>query len=172
MNEQTPVALPALNATPAKTTWNTPRRFMWTSIAIFAVSLVFNGFYIESDNPTAWSSCFGLLLIGWLGIFDGIIAWFANPLLVASWILSRMRRTRKIAFVLAFAALLVAVSFLLVSDVMRDEAGNRARVSTYGIGYWLWLTSITVAMFGAALGVRADRFAAPIHPTPPPLPPQ
>lgn len=145
---------------------------MWASIAIFSVSLAFNGFYIESDNPKAWSSCFGLLLVGWLGIFDGIIAWFANPLLVVSWILSRMRRTRKIAFFLAIAALLVAVSFLLVSDVMRDEAGNRARVSSYGIGYWLWLTSITVAMFGAALGVRADRFGPQIHPTPPPLPPR
>lgn len=170
MSEQPPFATVAPADTPKRAGVGMPRRFIWASIAIFAVSLFFNGFYLESDNPTAWSSCFGLLLIGWLGIVDGMIAWFANPLLAASWLLFHWARTRKISLWLAIAALLVALSFLLVSDVMRDENSNRARISAYGLGYWLWLSSITVAIFGCALGVRADRFGARSQSAPPPLP--
>jgi hypothetical protein len=39
-------------------------------------------------------------------------------------------------------AFLFAASFLLAHTIIKDEAGNYARITQYNAGYWLWLGSI------------------------------
>lgn len=65
------------------------RLFTAASILLFLISLTQDGYRTDASNPRAWSPAIGLLLVGCLGIFDGIVAWLANPTLLATWILTR-----------------------------------------------------------------------------------
>ena len=56
------------------------------SVALFAVCLVNDGYYIDGPDPRAWAPAWGLLLFGWVGVFTGTVAWFANPVLFLAWI--------------------------------------------------------------------------------------
>jgi hypothetical protein len=133
------------------------------SIALFLVCLTQDGFYIEGSNPRAWASAFYLFLLGWLGLLAGTIAWLANPLLIAAWVLFWLRRDR-IALALGVAALVCALSFLGVGKLLVSEAPTFAAVTGFGLGYWLWVASIMVIAVGSAsplLGLvsnaRADK---------------
>ncbi|MGV2334923.1 MAG UNVERIFIED_CONTAM: hypothetical protein LVR18_12675 [Planctomycetaceae bacterium] len=63
------------------------RKFPWLrlggtliSMSLFGLSLTGYGYATEDPTiPRNWASCFLLLLIGWLGLFEGITAWLANP---------------------------------------------------------------------------------------------
>jgi hypothetical protein len=132
------------------------------SIALFVVCLTQDGFYIEGPNPRAWASGFYLFLLGWLGLLSGTIAWFANPLLISAWVLFWLRRYW-IALALGVAALFCALSFLNVDTVVVSEAPTFAKVTGYGLGYWLWIASMMVITLGsglALLGLVRDAGAA------------
>jgi hypothetical protein len=122
------------------------------SIALFLVCLTLDGFYIEGPNPRAWSSAFYLLLLGWLGLLSGTIAWFANPLLIAAWVLFWLRRYW-IALALSVAALFCALSFLNVDTVVVSEAPTFAKVTGFGLGYWLWIAGMIVITLGSGLAL-------------------
>jgi hypothetical protein len=128
------------------------------SIALFLVCLTQDGFYIEGPNPRAVSSAFYLLLVGWLGLLSGTIAWFANPLVIAAWVLFALRR-HGFALGLSVAALFCALSFLNVDTVVVSEAQTFAKVTGFGFGYWLWVASMLVIAAGSAcvlLGLVRD----------------
>jgi hypothetical protein len=55
-------------------------------------------------------------------------------------------------------AFFLAVAFLSVKKMMVDEAGNMARITEYGFGYWLWLLSIGAALGAAILRDREQRY--------------
>jgi hypothetical protein len=136
------------------------------SVAVFLVCLTQDGFTIEGANPRAWASSFYLFLLGWLGLLSGTIAWFANPLLIAAWILFARRRYW-IALALGVAALFCALSFLNVDTVAVSEAPTFAKVTGYRLGYWLWVASMIVITLGSGFALaglvrdakpsRADR---------------
>jgi hypothetical protein len=133
------------------------------SILLFVASLFLDAFYTSQENPRSWSLGFGLLVCGWLGLFDGIVAWLANPLLLAAWILLLLRWPRGIwPLVFAVAALALALSFLRVDDLMVDEAGGRAMVTGYGPGYWVWMSSMLVACVAALLKPRFEPSSIPV----------
>lgn len=90
-----------------------------------------------------------LLLIGWLGVFEGIVAWLANPALLLAWIFTLSRKRRVEAVICSLAALGLALSFLSVKEMDRDEAGHHAKIISYGLGYWLWIGSIATAYAGS-----------------------
>jgi hypothetical protein len=90
-----------------------------------------------------------LLLMGWLGILQGIFAWLANPLLFFAWITYGFG-AYSVALVFAGFAILFVLSFFSVQQILVNEAGNYANITHYGVGYWLWLMS-TVATFTGSL---------------------
>jgi hypothetical protein len=78
-----------------------------------------------------------------MGIFCGSLAcfsWLANPLFFIAVIL--LLRSRKAAALICLLAFLFAASFLLAHTIIKDEAGNYARITQYKAGYWIWLCSI------------------------------
>ena len=115
--------------------------------------LALDCFYIDRADPDAWAPGIALLLIGWLGLLDGMLAWLANPMLALAWIAIWFPRLRFVSLACAVIALLFALSFLLHDDIMADEGGGRAAITEYHWGYWLWLGSIAAMVIGAAVAV-------------------
>jgi len=98
-----------------------------------------------------------LLLIGWLGLFDRYYEWLANPALLATWILMSFRASRVLSLIAGFISLGFALSFLREKRFPLDEAGNIGKIGSYAMGYWLWLSSIALALIGSATLMIVDR---------------
>jgi len=137
-----------------------PRAILAASLVLFLLCLTQDGFVVDGDNPRAWSQAGYLLLLGWLGLLAGIVAWLANPLLIAAWIAFALRSHRA-ALALGIAALLCALSFLAVDTVMVSEAPSFAKVTGLGLGYWLWIASMAVLAAGSALALTAPKAGSP-----------
>jgi len=126
-----------------------PKTFPWfrlagtlLSIGIFGFSLAGNGYSVgDPANPQSWAGCFVLLLIGWLGLFEGILAWLANPVLFTAWVFS-LTKLRWMTLALSVTAALIALTFLLQPDMPVNEAGHRGPVTALGQGYWIWISSM------------------------------
>ncbi len=127
------------------------------SWALYGLCLTQSGFDLDSGDPQ-WSPGYVLLALGWLAALTGIFAWFANPLLLAALICGVFRAWRATT-VLAVVALLVALSFLRVDQIVVSEAPTYAKVARLGPGYWLWLASMIVCA-GAGLAGMAEARAA------------
>lgn len=127
------------------------------SVVLFLTSLTQDGYYIDRPgDPRAWAPCIGLLLIGWLGVFDGILAWLANPALLAAWIFLNFRSSRRLGAAIGAAAIAFALSFLLYTEILTNEAGGTSKITGYGAGYWLWVASGGVAMIGGLAAWVSD----------------
>lgn len=123
------------------------------SMVLFGLSLCKNAYYaayaVGQSQPM---HALQALLIGWMTLFSGRIAWLANPLLVMSW--SRLFTGRyESAAAWSFAAFVAAASFLLQSQVWLDEAGDIGTITARSAGYWLWLASIGIAVVGSSHGM-------------------
>ena len=126
------------------------RLFVGLSILLYLASLTQNPY--RTAWPAPEGQYFGglaLLLIGWVGVFGGVVAWLANPALLMAWIFTFSRYRRAEAVICALAALGLALSFLSVKEIDVDEAGNHAKIISYALGYWLWVGSIVMACAGS-----------------------
>jgi hypothetical protein len=133
-----------------------PRIFVALSMLTFAVSLTQRG-YCANDGfqqPGAWG--FALFLVGWLGLFDGVIAWFGNPLLLAAWIYFFIRERRASEW-LAIGALAVMLSFLLVGRIATNENGQESTITSHGLAYWLWVLSAVLQVVASADGLMKKK---------------
>jgi hypothetical protein len=134
---------------------NRQRRFRYglllASILLYVLSLAQDGFYIDRVDRDAYAPCWGLLLIGWLGVFDGMFAWLANPLLLVAWVFTAVGRSRTSAVSCAIVALGFSLSFLVHNDILTDEGGGRSAITEYGWGYWLWNMSIVLEVAAAGM---------------------
>jgi hypothetical protein len=120
------------------------------SVALFAVCLANDGYYIAGPNPRAWAPARGLLLVGWIGIFYGTVAWVANPALFVAWLMFYLRRYKR-ATIFALLAMAFMLSFLLTKTVVSSEAPTYSKVIGYGPGYWLWVSSALALLVGSIL---------------------
>ncbi len=130
------------------------------SVALFLLAPTQDGYYIEGSNPRAWVPAWGLLLIGWLGLFYGVFAWVANPLMAAGWLLCWLKKYRA-GGALAAMAMLFMLSFLLHSTVISSEAPTYSRISGYGPGYWLWIASAATLLLANAAAMILQPVATP-----------
>jgi hypothetical protein len=129
-----------------------PRNYCWISMGLFAISLLCDGFYVDGASPRAWSLGFGELIAGWYAALEGVYAWWANPLLLVAWITFRSK-SPAVSTICTVAALLAMASFLLVHRIEVSEGGNSARITGYGIGFWIWILSGLVLLVGNTIRV-------------------
>jgi len=118
-----------------------------TALTASVYSEGFNLYYEDWTGIT-------ILKMGWLGIFDGTIGWYANPLLLISIIL--MHYKPKKSFIMSVVALLIALSSLMYTTTFLDEKfAPRANVS-FQIGFFIWLSSYIVLVICTGINYRMD----------------
>jgi hypothetical protein len=133
------------------------KAFLGLSVALFAVSLTQDAYYISGDDPRAWAPAWSLLLMGWMGVFYGVFAWLGNPLLIAGW-LGFAFKSHRAGVALSGLALAFMLSFLAHTTIVRSEAPTYARITGYGPAYWLWIASAGAAVV-AHIVARASKEA-------------
>jgi hypothetical protein len=138
-----------------------PRIALVASFFLFVVCLFNNGYHIEGPHSGSGLPGWSLLLIGWVGVFSQSPAWLANPALLVAWILL-LKRQPAISLIAALMAIALAMTFLFQKTVVSSEAPTFSRITGYGVGYWLWLSSAAVQMLGSAVAVLSSRYLASI----------
>ena len=113
------------------------------------------------DVPIAsQDSGFHILLMGPLGVFLGMFAWFANPLMLLALLLStfRKRRTSMAIAVAAIALGLQAYAFRAVpfSEASMDPS-NLNHVDHLGYGFYLWMAAL-VAFAASCFATRRSPY--------------
>jgi hypothetical protein len=87
------------------------------------------------------------------GYFDnigslGYAAWLANPGLIATWVLYLCDK-KPAALISAVISLGLTLSFLMVKGgPFGHKESDLVPVISYGIGYWLWITSAAILAAG------------------------
>jgi hypothetical protein len=136
------------------------RSIFWLSVALFALCLTQDGYFIAGNSPRAWSPAIGLLLVGWIGMSQKFFEWLANPLLILAWFFFWKSKPGR-ASIFSSLAFLFMTSFLLEKRVLSDENGRTAAITGYGLGYWLWIASAVVMMAAAGMALLEDRRRTP-----------
>ncbi|MFQ3297850.1 MAG: hypothetical protein ACI921_001843 [Polaribacter sp.] len=130
--------------------------FLLLSIGVFIISLT------QKSYCSSYGLCdnYGFLsfFFGWIGVFMLHIpafTWLANPLLLGSWIF--FRKKPKASFILSIVAFILMLSFLLVDEIISNEAGTKSKVVFYGLGYWFWLFSSFIMLIGNSIHWKKNR---------------
>jgi hypothetical protein len=75
------------------------------------------------------------------------LSWLANPLLIISFI--TLRFSPKTTVVISILSTLIILSFLLFRYVIANEAGHYNEITSYKMGYYLWLSSSLAMLTGS-----------------------
>jgi hypothetical protein len=131
--------------------------FLFLSIVLYLISLTQKSYCTVGGTCEYFSGLLNLIF-GWFGVFMLHIPtfpWLANPLLLVSWIL--FRKKPKASFILSIVAFILMLSFLLVDEIITNEAGTKSKVVSYELGYWLWLLSSFIMLIGNSINWKKNR---------------
>ena len=133
---------------------------MSITVLSFLLSLTQNAYYINDEEESIGSLGLIALLLGFFGISGGSgIAWFANPCLFMSFIHLKRDNLRK-AKIFSFISVILGLSFLFFDKVISNEGGAKSEITSYGIGYWLWLSSLTSNFLGIIIAEKLIKSTA------------
>ncbi|HEX5624369.1 MAG TPA: hypothetical protein VFX48_00015 [Saprospiraceae bacterium] len=123
------------------------------SIALFLISLTQKAYC----TPNNCGDSIVILLIGWFGAMMGgaALTWVANPLIFASWWLTK--KHSRTAIYTSLFAFVICLSFLLFGSISDNENGTQNAIISYELGYWLWCASALTLVIGNAL-LHSPRF--------------
>lgn len=124
---------------------NSRLRWLAASVALYLASLALPAFHFDSTRqPLAGYAVLGW---GWLGPLAMNFAWFANPVLWASWWGLGRGNVRR-AFPLSVISLLVSLQSPFAKEWWFNE-GSGTAIERLGAGFYLWLAAILVALVGS-----------------------
>ena len=140
---------------------STERWLLLAAIALFGLSLPLPA--IEGAAFPAQSG-FDVLRQGAGAWRDGVLAWYANPAFGLALLLCRFDRFRT-ALGFALLALLLGVSSF-AAGAMATSFGRSVPPFSFGIGFYVWLGAICLAVVAALAGIykvylRPGRRTAP-----------
>lgn len=126
------------------------------SVALYLASLSQECYCTSTACGDHWS---GIAILGF-GAIGGIMSiagltWYANPLLWIAW--SQINNSPKKALVFSLAAAVVAASFMLFKQITDVTPGHPAYITSYRIGYWLWLASAVTMTAGSIFIYLTER---------------
>jgi uncharacterized membrane protein len=125
------------------------RTILFASIGLFLASLTQHAYCTE--NLCGDGNEFQGLLLVIVGIFGIVaspagIAWFANPSLLIAWV--TFNKVGNLSLYASIIAAFLSFSFLFFDQVVANEAGGTTKITSYNLGYWLWLSSSIIIMLG------------------------
>jgi hypothetical protein len=99
------------------------------------------------DVPMARSSYgYELLLMGWVVILDGTLAWLANPLMLIAVSISGLGTNRAAAKILSVLAIVLGLQSYAFDGVPftggSSAADNLNSLDRLGLGFYLWMASL------------------------------
>jgi len=142
---------------PASTHPLKPRVIIFTSVALFALSLVLPALREVGLRADAEAG-YVILATGYFGALVGQVAWFANPLWVAALLYLFRRRWKAAAVAACLAVGVAAESLLLYSTGIPSDSGRTIPVRLL-VGFWVWWSSLWVLAAGALVLWRRHREA-------------
>ncbi len=124
-----------------------PWKTVLISVLVFLFSLTQTAFTTENFNgDLTQTKSLHVFLGGGFAILGGGLAewiiWMANPLYFTSMFLFLYKK--KSAVKLSLAALLLALSFSMWSEILASESGYEAEIVSKNAGYWLWIISLSI----------------------------
>lgn len=135
---------------------NASKILLWLSLCLYLFCLSRSAFSVRAAEQEPLSGSL-ILFLGWLqtidiamvGLFVGL-SWFANPIVVITWICLFVSRYR-VATYLGAVAVLLSVSFLFGKKA-HINSFDADDIISYGVGYWLWIASIGMAFASGLMG--------------------
>jgi hypothetical protein len=139
-------------------------------IACFCPALTFDNYYSGNSAPQSTDTWFGwtALLLGWLGIFVGSVAWLANFMLGLT-LIFLLIGLRWATLISSAISVLLSLDFFPVfsANIPADEGGvGRAVLRSPEIGVWFWFASMAVALIAGLVLFLAPRTSLPPVPAP------
>ena len=145
----------------------------YLSLTLYLLSLCFACFYVEGDQPD-WTFFpdkgpgLLLLLIGWIGVLAGEVAWIANPLWmlgVVFFLVANQKNAKSsdtavsgsVALFFAIAAQSFAMTFLLQSKTLCGNGASAAQIAGYCPGYYFWNLSMLMLIVASLLVMRGHK---------------
>ena len=98
------------------------------------------------DTPVAEREYgYKILLIGFFGVFVGVFAWFANPLIILALLLSKFKK-RLASIIVSILAIALGLQSYTLKAVPFNESSMEPRnlnfVDHLGCGFYLWMGSL------------------------------
>lgn len=118
---------------------------IYASLIFYLMCFIFPAFYAGEIREPNYPS--ELLMMGWLGPLDGHFSWYANIF----YLLSLIYFKKEASLALILIAAMLALSFLTKDEIIRNEGGGTSHITAYGIGYFLWVTSLIMLLVAKAL---------------------
>ncbi len=88
-----------------------------------------------------------ILLLGFLGIFIGMFAWYANPLMFLALMLSKFKK-RLAAMIFSISSIVLGLQSYALKAIPFNESTMDSRnlnfVDHLGCGFYLWMSSLIV----------------------------
>ena len=134
-----------------------PKIALLTSIGLFCLCLLNDGFYPHASRSDSAVPGWQLLLFGWSAIPHGGAAWLANPVIGVAWALFFLKHPGRSAG-LAALALALMISFLFESKVTSIYSETNTFVAEYGAGYWLWVACASTLLLGSIVAALPTEF--------------
>jgi hypothetical protein len=119
-----------------------------TSLVLPTVAISLRGEF----NPGAY-----VLMIGWMGPLVGLFGWFANFLLPGVLVLTLFATPAPRPMLAVFAAVLLALCLNSLSWDHIPSGDSTSKISAFGPGYYLWLSTMAAAAVWLAILALAPR---------------
>jgi hypothetical protein len=134
-----------------------PHALVPLSVLVYVVSLFLPAVVYNTGLAGNPDLGYEILLQGWLGVFQGIVAWYANCLFLFG-LLYLYLRMYKLATYFSLFALALGLQSLFFSVKYLDESGvNTATVDHLGPGFYLWMLSFALLAIGSAALYRRTK---------------
>jgi uncharacterized membrane protein len=139
-------------------------------VACCCPALTFDNYYAGDSAPQSTDTWFGwtVVLLGWLGIVVGSVAWLANFVLGLT-LIFLICGLRWATLISSAVTVLLSMDFFPIfsAKIPADEGGvGRAVLRPPGIGVWLWFAGIATAFVAAWILFLAPRASLPPVPAP------
>jgi hypothetical protein len=127
------------------------------SLLVLGISLSQNAIIVDYIEIKAASSLdyFFMGSIAFLGggLFEQII-WLANPLCLLA--IRFMIKDDKRAVLLSLIASALAISFYFWTEILSAESGAMAKIISFEVGYYLWVSSIVILTIGILINYKVS----------------